>query len=398
MNATRGSVGRRWSIVTRLLIAFLVVSVVPIALLAILSLQERESVGESVAGSQPSGHVEGSGETGTETGAEGGNEGGTAPSQGSGGDSLGGVPIATIELGIAAASLGLSALMAVYIARTIVRPIRSLEASMARTEAGDLEATAPVESSDEIGHLAAAFNRMMVGLRREALIRDLFGQYVTPELAQLAIEREGHLEGQEVECSILFADIRGFTSLAEVLPAHRLMQTLNSYLACMLQEVAAEGGIVNKFGGDSILAIFGSPLNPAPDHAARAVRAAIRMRDALASFNRSQMAEHLPEIHVGFGVATGPVVAGNLGSERKIEYTVIGDPVNLAARLQELSRDIGQPILVADATAQRARNVARLEPIGHRTIRGRVEPVDVYAAQELLVPIDASTTLLPPVH
>ena len=354
----------RGSIVVRLLLAFLLVSVVPAVVFALLAWQEQST------GAHEEVHFEsGAGVEGSETAV--------------------GVPVATLELIAAAGSLGLGIVMALWIGRTIVRPIRSLEATMGQVEAGDLTATVDVRSDDEIGRLAGAFDRMLASLRSETLIRDLFDQYVSPEVAQLAIEREGHLDGEVVECSMVFADIRGFTALAEILPAHQLLETLNAYLARMLSEVAAEGGIVNKFGGDSLLAIFGSPLNPAPDHAARAVRAALRMRAALAEFNEEQVARGLPEISAGVGVATGEVVAGNVGSERKTEYTVIGDAVNLAARLQELSRDLNEPILVSAGAAAGARGVARLEPIGIRQIRGRSEPVEVFAARELLVPAAA---------
>jgi adenylate cyclase len=355
--------GWRGSIVVRLLVAFLIVSILPTIVFATLALREQAT------GAHVDVHTESGEEAGPAT------------------DELLGISVTTVELGVAAGSLVLGVIMALWIARTIVRPIRALQLAMGRVEAGDLSAEVDAGegfSNDEIGRLSAAFDRMIISLRREALIRDLFDQYVSPEVARLAIEREGHLDGELVECSMLFADIRGFTALAEVLPAHRLLQALNGYLGRMLREVSAEGGIVNKFGGDSLLAIFGSPLNPAPDHAARAVRAAIRMRDALDDVNRDEQALGLPAIHAGFGVATGEVIAGNVGSERKIEYTVIGDAVNLAARLQELSRDLGEPILVSGDTASRATAQIRLEPLGSRHIRGRTEPVEVFAARDVL--------------
>lgn len=250
-------------------------------------------------------------------------------------------------------------------------------------ETGNLDAAAPVATDDEIGHLAAAFNRMVAGLKREALVRDLFGQYVSPEVARLAIEQEGRLEGEVVECTVLFVDIRRFTSLAEVLPPKRLIGVLNRYFERMLPVVEAEGGIVNKFGGDSLLAVFGSPLNPTADHAERAVRAALRMRVALAEFNRGQVAEEMPELRVGFGLATGELVAGNIGSSRKREYTVIGDPVNLAARLQELTPELGADVLMNAATARAAAPVARFRSLGMIEIRGRAEPVEVFSADDV---------------
>jgi adenylate cyclase len=249
-------------------------------------------------------------------------------------------------------------------------------------ETGNLDAAATVTTDDEIAHLAAAFNRMVAGLKREAMVRDLFGQYVSPEVARLAIEQQGRLEAQVTDCTVLFVDIRRFTSLAEVLPPARLIGVLNRYFERMLPVVEAEGGMVNKFGGDSLLAVFGSPLNPTPDHAERGVRAALQMRVALAEFNVEQVASEMPELKVGFGLATGELVAGNIGSSRKREYTVIGDPVNLAARLQELTSELGADVLMNATTARRASEVARFRSLGMIEIRGRAEPVEVFSAEE----------------
>ena len=350
----------RASIIMRLLLAFVIVSFIPIILLAALSIRELMS--------DPDAH-------GNETGPA-----GTGPAE-PGHGAIAGIPIEFVELGVAGGSLLLALGTAMYVGRTIIRPLRQLEASMHLVEAGDLDATAVVTRDDEIGHLAAAFNRMVGGLKREALVRDLFGQYVSPQVARLAIEKEGSLEGQVVECTVLFVDIRRFTGLAEVLPPARLIGTLNRYFERMLVVVEDEGGIVNKFGGDSLLAVFGSPLNPSPDHAERAVRAALGMRLALDDFNREQVEAEMPELHVGFGMATGELVAGNVGSDRKLEYTVIGDPVNLAARLQELTAELGASVLMSAETARRAASVARLRSLGEIEVRGRAGRVEVFTAE-----------------
>ncbi len=373
METGQGSGRPRWrprsSILVRLLAAFVVVSFLPIAVLAALSLQELAA--------DPAAHQEG-GEA-AETGGA-GDEHGT----------LDGIPIEFVELGVAGVSLALSVAAALYIGRTIIQPMRSLETSMHRVETGDLDALADVKSDDEIGHLASVFNRMTGGLRREAMVRDLFGQYVSPEVARLAIEERGQLAAQVVECTVLFVDIRRFTALAEVLPPARLIGTLNRYFDRMLTAVAAEGGIVNKFGGDSLLAVFGSPLNPMPDHAERAVGAALRMRQALVEFNQEQTDAEMPELRVGFGLATGELVAGNIGSSRKLEYTVIGDPVNLAARLQELTGDLGAEVLLSGRTAELAGHAASLNSLGVVEVRGRAQPVEVFAAEGTLT--DGLTT------
>jgi adenylate cyclase len=253
---------------------------------------------------------------------------------------------------------------------------------MRAVESGDLDASATVKSNDEIGHLSMAFNEMLTAVKREALVRDLFGQYVSPEVARLAIEQEGRLEGQVQHCTVLFVDIRRFTALAEVLPPARLIGTLNRYFERMLVAVQAEGGIVNKFGGDSLLAVFGSPLNPMPDHAPRAVSAALGMRIALRAFNAEERATEMPELQVGFGIASGEVVAGNIGSRRKLEYTVIGDPVNLAARLQELTPELGAEILVSAETARAVGDAAKLRSLGEIEVRGRAQRVEVFAVEE----------------
>ncbi len=339
----------RKSIVVRLLVAFLVVSLLPIGILATLSYRETRDQSAEVHGEE--------GENG--------------------GEELLGVPTAAVELGVAGASLALSVLAALYVARTIVRPLRQLEGSMRRVEDGDLTERAEMRSDDEIGELAGAFNRMVVGLEREALIRDLFGQYVTPELAEAAIEHRGRLDGELVTSTVLFADIRDFTGVTEAVPASTLIEMLNRYFMKMAKVVVDEGGLVNKYGGDSLLAVFGSPLTPSDEHAAQAVRAATGMLAALDDFNREQAAAMLPEIMVGVGIATGDVVAGNVGGEAKLEYTVIGDAVNVASRLQAMTKEVGEPILASAETARRAGAAASFAQVGDVYVRGKSRPVAV---------------------
>jgi adenylate cyclase len=338
------------SIAARLLAAFLIVSILPIAILAYLSWDESRSTPAHEEHAAEESHVLG-------------------------------VSTAALELGVAIASLGLSIAMALIVARRFVRPVRTLETSMRRVEEGELDVSAPVTSEDELGRLAVGFNRMVEGLRREALIRDLFGQYVTPELAEAAIERRGSLDGQLVTCTVLFADIRDFTGIAESLPATRLIKILNQYFARMSAVVVDERGFVNKFGGDSLLAVFGTPLNPDPDHAACAVHAALQMRTELEAFNREQHEAWLPQIMIGIGIATGDVVAGNVGSETKLEYTVIGDAVNVASRLQAMTKELDKPILANGETARAAGRVATFVPVGEVSVRGKARAVDVFAVE-----------------
>ena len=342
---------RRGRIAVRLLAAFLLVSILPIGILAYLSWRESSGADE------------------TEGEAHAGEE-------------LLGVSIATVELVVAGASLLLSIAMALFVARTLVQPLRRLQMAMRRVEKGELDVTAEVGSGDELGQLAMSFNHMVEGLRREAMVRDLFGQYVTPELAKAAIEHRDELNGQLVTCTVLFADIRNFTGIAEALPASRLIKILNEYFSRMSTIVVDEHGFVNKFGGDSLLAVFGTPLNPDADHAACGVHAALRMQTVLTEFNREQEESWLPQIMIGIGIATGDVVAGNVGSETRLEYTVIGDAVNVASRLQAMTKDLEVTILADGETARAAEEAASFERVGEVSVRGKTRPVDVFAVSD----------------
>ena len=345
----------RSTVVARLIAAFLLVSLLPIGILAYLSARET--------GDPTAEHAEAG-----------------APR-----DEILGIRIAHVEVGVAAASILIAVATAVLVGRSLVRPLRKLEGAMHRVEAGDLDVRAATNgANDEIAHLARSFNSMVEGLERERLVRDLFGQYVSPEVAALAIEHKGRLEGRLVDATVLFVDIRDFTTLAERLAPETLIRTLNRFLSAASAAVAGEGGMVNKFGGDSLLAVFGTPLNPAEDHAGRAVRAALDILAAVERFNVEEREGGLPELRVGVGIATGEIVAGNVGGAEKVEYTVIGDAVNLASRLQTLTKETGQRILVSDATARAAGAAASFVTVGDFTVRGKRELVHTCAVVDSL--------------
>lgn len=339
---------RRVPVVGRLVATFLLATLLPIATLAGLAWYESRGRGE---------HAEEEGQEGAEQ--------------------IAGIPTAVIELGVAGVSLAIAVVVALLVGRSLVRPLRHLDHAIARVEQGDLSVRAPVTGRDELGRLAKAFNDMVAGLERQRVIRDLFGQYVTPELAEAAIEHRGRLDGQLVTSTVLFADIRDFTGISESLPASGLIGMLNRYFDRMVRVIVDAGGLVNKFGGDSLLAVFGSPLNPAPDHAVRAVRAALLMLRELEDFNAEQRDMFLPEVRIGIGVASGDVVAGNVGSSAKLEYTVIGDAVNVASRLQVLTKEIGEDVLFTSETARLAAGMARFASVGGVEVRGKTRPVSV---------------------
>lgn len=281
--------------------------------------------------------------------------------------------------------VGVSVLTAVVTALAVTRcitdPLGELRHAMDRVAEGDLTARATVTTSDELGLVAEGFNNMVGGLRRGEVVRGLLDHYVSPAVARHAVESGAELGGRLTHCTVLFADMRDFTALAERLTPDDLIALLNRFMSAMVEAVVRHGGLVNKFGGDSLLAVFGTPLNPCEDHAAAAIRAARDMQAAISSAGQGASQSLGPGLQVGIGIATGPVIAGNIGGPGRIEYTVIGATVNLAARLQELTREAEADILVAADTYAAASTTmplgaGRAIPLA---VRGLSSPVNVVA-------------------
>ena len=271
--------------------------------------------------------------------------------------------------------------LAIFVTRSITGPLNELQSAMKQVEQDMLAVQVQVATNDELGYLGEQFNKMVAGLRQARKLRNLLDLYVSPEVAREALRGGAELGGRRTECSVLFSDIRGFTSISERLAPEQLIGLLNRYMMAMIDIIIDNQGIVNKFGGDSLLAIFGTPLNPAQDHAARAVHAAQGMQQALSVFNSIQRSGQEPVLETGIGIATGQVVAGNIGGRERIEYTVLGDTVNLASRLQDKTKELGRPILLSELTFQQASRHGDL-PADHYAgmpVKGRRAPVEIYA-------------------
>jgi len=289
-----------------------------------------------------------------------------------------------VQLFILAVGLVVGVITAVLVARAIVGPLQVLQEAMGRVEKNELNTRIVVTTNDELGYLSERFNSMTDGLRQGERLRELFGLYVSSEVAQAAVETGAGLGGELVNCSVMFSDIRDFTTLSEQMPPRRLVELINRYMTAMVSVIVNHGGVVTRFGGDSILAVFGTPLNPMSDHADRAVRTAIEMRQALAAFNQEETVARLPIIESGIGIASGSVIAGNVGGKERIEYTVMGDAVNLAARLEDKTKDTGFPILVSDETYQALNEVLGMgaKPLTDVQIKGKRDRVTVYALSD----------------
>jgi adenylate cyclase len=271
--------------------------------------------------------------------------------------------------------------VAVLVARAIVEPIQSLRWAMGKVEAGELGTSVQVTTNDEIGFLGEGFNQMTAGLRQGEKLRKLFGLYVSPEVARAAVETGAGLGGELVDCTIMFSDINDFTRLTEQMAPGVLVDLINRYMTGMVSVIVDHGGMVTRFGGDSILAVFGSPLNPLPDHEERAVAAGFEMRRTLAAFNETETIAARSPLENGIGIATGRVIAGNVGGKERIEYTVMGDAANLASRLKDMTKELGYPILMSSETYHGLAEApdSGLLPLTGTRIRGKQDPVTVYA-------------------
>jgi class 3 adenylate cyclase len=267
--------------------------------------------------------------------------------------------------------------MAWLVARMINRPVQALRRAMVDVAHGQLEVRVPVRSTDELGDLNDHFNRMVDDLKRAEIARELFGRYVSPAVAKQALERGVTLGGELVHATAMFVDLRGFTALTERLPAARVVELLNEFYAIVERVCEAEGGVPTQFLGDGVVVVFGGPLSPVADHARRAVRAAIALQGALAARNA---ADREP-LQAGVGICTGDMIAGNVGAGGRVTYTIVGDAVNQASRLQVKTRELDASILITDSTRQalgEADGLA-LEPRGAVALRGIGKPVLVHA-------------------
>jgi adenylate cyclase len=266
-------------------------------------------------------------------------------------------------------ALGLSiGLLAVWIAgRSVAEPVEEVRGALAEVERGNLEAEAPVSQGSEVGLLAAGFNRMVAGLRERERLRDLFGRHVGEDVARRALEHGVELGGEVRHCAVLFVDLVGSTGLAATRPPAEVVALLNRFFGLVVEVVRRHGGWVNKFEGDAALCVFGAPEDQ-PDAASRALAAARELRDRL---NRE-----LPMLEAGIGVSAGPAVAGNVGAPERLEYTVIGDPVNEAARLTELAKTSPGGVLASEAAlaASDPAEAERWQLDGEVVLRGRGGP------------------------
>ena len=255
-------------------------------------------------------------------------------------DDLGALGLAL--LGSAAAAILVSSWLTGFLSASITTPITQLRDATRRVAAGDLTTRVSVASTDETGELARSFNQMVAGLEQRERLRDAFGTFVDPELAERVLEEGTDIAGEEVEVSLLFMDIRGFTTYSERADAQDVVARLNDLYGAVVPVVLRHGGHANKFIGDGLLAVFGAPQRLI-DHADRAVAAGIELAQLVRERYRG-------ELRVGIGINSGRVVVGTIGGGGRLDFTVIGDPVNTAARVESATRQTDDDLLITEAT------------------------------------------------
>jgi adenylate cyclase len=276
-----------------------------------------------------------------------------------------------LVLGIVA--LGNGWLLTMLSARSVVAPVRSVRNALTLIGEGQLDVRIPVFDGTELGSLQAGFNKMAEGLRERERIRDLFGRYVGPEVVQEALTSD-RLGGEERFVAVLFVDVVGSTELAAERPPTEVVQLLNRFFTIVVDEVVRQGGFVNKFAGDAALAVFGAPAE-LPDAAGSALRTGRTLA--------RRLCDELPEATAGIGVTAGIVVAGTVGDVRRHEYTVIGDPVNEAARLTELAKSTPSRLIASMTAVNEAApaEAAHWHPGDEVTVRGRSAPTHLAVPQ-----------------
>jgi adenylate cyclase len=278
---------------------------------------------------------------------------------------------------------GLGALMVVVLAvalrfaSRIGGAVGAISEAARQVKEGNYVTVPVVPSGDELQGLAGDFNSMVEGLRERDLLRDTFGRYVTRQVADHLMKGNVSLGGELIPVTVLFSDIRSFTTISETMEPRALLDFLNEYFSGMVESVMRHHGVVDKFIGDSIMAVFGPPV-PSPEDPLHAIKAALDMRARLREVNATFKARGLPEIRTGIGLHSGQVVAGNMGHVDRMEYTVIGDAVNLASRLEGLTKELGCDVILSQALLDQVAGAVEVEALRLVKVKGRDQEIMVY--------------------
>jgi adenylate cyclase len=280
-------------------------------------------------------------------------------------------------LGLTAAILIFGILLSLATSMYFSKPIRLLRSSAKALGMGDFSRRIRLRRNDELGDLGTAFNKMAEGLAEREIIREAFGKYVTPEIRDEILNGQIPFDGERREATVIFADLRDFTPYVEENTPERVIHGLRSYFNAMQEAIQLHKGLVLQYVGDEIMVVFGVPLRY-EDHAEKAILASLQMRRHLEALNAERESRGLNPFRHGVGIHTGEVLAGNTGSDRQLSYTLIGDTVNLASRIQDLTKEIQFDILASEETVSRLKGEFRLKKEASRMVKGYSRPIVVY--------------------
>jgi adenylate cyclase len=265
--------------------------------------------------------------------------------------------------------------VSVFLSRGLTKPVHALVSATTKVARGDYQARVDVQSRDEMGRLAEAFNDMTHGLLLKEQYRGVLDKVVSPEIAEELLKGDVVLGGENREMTTLFADLTGFTAMTEGMEPQAVIALINECMERLGRVIEQTGGVVDKYVGDQVMALFGAPV-ALDDHASRAITAALRMNDELTDLNAQRRARGEPELLVSTGIHSGVVVAGNMGSPNRLNYTVLGAGVNLAARLCSLAGP--GDVLVSESTYQIVKDEVRATSLGTKPLKGFSNPIPVW--------------------
>lgn len=275
----------------------------------------------------------------------------------------------------------------VLILRSVSLPLGRLKDAMGRMAEGRMDTRLAISGPGTFGRIEEGFNAMADGMAERDFIKQTFGRYVSQQVMEEILSGDVGLGGQRRHATIMFTDIRGFTTISETLPPERIVEMLNAYFDAMVDCILRHEGTLDKFIGDGMLAVFGL-LREHHDDEDRAVRCALEMMDRLGPLNARWKEEGLPEIRIGAGIHTGDVVVGNIGSAKMMQYTVVGDTVNVASRIEQLNKDLGSHILISDSTRSLLKGRYALRAHEGVRLKGKSAPVTLWQVDGAMPPKD----------
>jgi len=280
-----------------------------------------------------------------------------------------------LAAGIALVLIG-GLLIAHQVSRSITDPLQKLGEFAKRIGSGDLTTRTDISGNDVSGRLSATLNQMANGLQERDHVKEVFGRYIATQVSDKILKGQVNLGGESKRISILFSDIRNFTGMSEAMTPQQVVAFLNDYFSEMVDAVFENGGVLDKFIGDGLMAVFGALDEP--DHEKHAVQTALRMKALLAKINGTRGMHGLPPIAIGVGIHTDEVIVGNIGSRKRLEYTVVGDGVNTSSRLQGLNKEFGTTILISETTYAAIKDDFECRQMPEAHLRGKTKNLLFY--------------------